>query len=349
MKNNLLLLGLLGWSLAGCHKTEQAKSPLDDASETIAVKLLSLQSTSLGSEIKATGLLSTEYEARYAFKIGGVIDRIWVQEGQSFRKGQRLAALKTSEIDAQLEQAELGKEKALRDYQRVANLYRDSVATLEQLQNAQTALDVAQKTVNVVAFNRQYAYIYANADGLATKKLANEGEVIGPGMPVLAINETNGSRNWVLKLGLNDRDWAAAAIGQRAEVTIDAFPGRTFVGSVFRKPTAADPASGTFQVEIKLDLGNVTPSVGMFGKARIYTSQNNSYTVLPYEALVEADGSDAFVFVPAGNNRVRRVPIQIDRFDEQQVVVKQGLEKVTAVVVSNSAFLNEKSIIKIVN
>ncbi len=65
------------------------------------------------------------------------------------------------------------------------------MATLEQLQNSpKTGLDIAQKTVDAAVFNKKYAYIYAGADGFVTKKLANEGEVVSGGMPILAINRS---------------------------------------------------------------------------------------------------------------------------------------------------------------
>jgi multidrug efflux pump subunit AcrA (membrane-fusion protein) len=212
MKTNRLFLLAITVLGAGCHH-QQSRTTLDDAPETIPVKVMSVQSARIQPTVEATGLLTTENEARYGFKIGGVIDRIYVDEGQTFRKGQRLAQLKITEIGAQREQAEIGLDKARRDYQRAANLYRDSVATLEQVQNAKTALDIAQRSVSVVAFNEQYACIYATANGVVTKKIANEGEVIATGTPVLAINETTANRDWTLKLGLNDRDWASITLG----------------------------------------------------------------------------------------------------------------------------------------
>jgi multidrug efflux pump subunit AcrA (membrane-fusion protein) len=160
MKTNTIFLLAITALGAGCRH-EQARKTIDNGPETIPVRVMSVQSARVQPVVEATGLLTTENEARYGFKIGGVIDRIWVDEGQAFRKGQRLAALKITEIGAQREQAEIGLDKARRDYGRVANLYRDSVATLEQLQNAKTALDLAQRSVSVVAFNQQYAYIYA--------------------------------------------------------------------------------------------------------------------------------------------------------------------------------------------
>jgi len=56
------------------------------------------------------------------------------------------------------------------------NLYKDSVTTLEQVQNAKTVLDVAKKAEDAVAFNKQYSAIYAASDGFVTEKIGNEGE-----------------------------------------------------------------------------------------------------------------------------------------------------------------------------
>ena len=174
--------------ISSCGKQHTESSSLPNAEEAIPVKLAPVQNLEKLNSITATGLLTTENEARYSFKIGGVIDHINVDEGQFFKKGRLLATLKITEIESQLAQANLGYEKAKRDFTRVSNLYNDSVATLEQLQNAKTGLDIARKTIDAIAFNKKYAYIYANSDGFVTKKIANEGEVISGGMPVLAIN-----------------------------------------------------------------------------------------------------------------------------------------------------------------
>lgn len=328
------------------EKNESAENKFP--TEAIPVKIAPVQNSSSTLPITASGLIATENEARYSFKIGGVIERIGVQEGQFFKKGQLLASLKINEIDAQLSQANLAYEKAKREYSRTSNLYKDSVATLEQLQNAKTGLDIAQKSVDLVAFNKKYAQIYAQADGFVTKKIANDGEVVSAGIPVLAINETKGSDNWILKLGLSDKEWTAISVGNKASVTIDALPGKILPGVVTRKSHAADQGSGSFQVEIRLMLGDIKPAAGMFGKASIETGIQSGLPGIPYDAVVEADGNRGFVYVPDGSDRVKRIPITIESFNDRQVIVKSGLENIPAVIVSNSAFLNEKSIITIV-
>jgi RND family efflux transporter MFP subunit len=331
--------------LNSCKQKAAEKVFSDD---TIPVKVVSLQSLQNPSEVLATGLITTANQANYAFKIGGIISKIYVQEGASFKKGQLLAILNPTEIGSGLEQSRLGVEKAKRDYTRALSLYKDSVATLEQLQNAKTALDIAQKSEDAVAFNAQYSKIYAQSDGFVAKKMANEGEVISPGTPVLATNENSGLTNWTVKLGVTDKEWAAVTVGQNADVNIDAFPNKVFHATVFRKSQASDQTSGSFEVELKLLLSGVKPALGMFAKANIKTGEKQMFTPVPYEALVEADGKSGYVFVPNGSDRVRRIPVVIERFDDQQAFVKSGLEGIHNIIVSNSAFLNEKSTIKII-
>ncbi len=331
-----------------CGKKKHSESGNGFSAETIAVKTAPVKSNDAPAVITATGLITTANEARYAFKIGGVVEKIYVSEGQFFKRGQLLATLKLTEINAQLSQASLAYEKTKRDYGRAENLYKDSVATLEQLQNAKTGVDIAAKTVDAVAFNKKFAYIYAEADGFVTKKIANEGEVVAAGSPVLAINETSGNNDWTLKLGVTDKEWAAIPIGRMASVTIDAFPDKTFNATVFRKSQAADQNSGSFEVELKLAMNGTKPAIGMFSKATIRNDAQKSLPSIPYDALIEADGNTAFVFIPNGSSKVKRIPVAIESFDNGQVFIKSGLENITEVIVSNSAFLNEKSIINII-
>jgi len=341
---------ILVLATAGCMMACTEKKPLEDKwvnDETIAVKTFSLQPTEGRLTLTRTGLLGTTHEANYAFKMGGVIDRVYVREGAFFKKGTLLAALKTDELDAAFDQATLGLEKAKRDLQRAENLYRDSVATLEQLQNATTAYAIAEKQWEAIGFNKHYAFIYAKEDGFVTKKLANESEIIAGGMPVLAIHPNN-SEDWVLRVGLADKDWALVETGNAAQVVLDAFPDKIFTGKVTRKSLAAERGSGSLQVEIKVDIGRLTPAIGMFGTAHIRTNVVQQYRAIPYEAVIEADGKNAFVFVPLPDGKVKRQAIEIAGFDNDFVQVKSGLEDVPSVVLTNTAFLNATSTITII-
>lgn len=332
--------------LSSCGEKKVENNPLGDT-DVIPVKIATISSFVLNDTVSATGVVTTENTAQYSFKIGGVIDKIFVEEGQFFRKGMVLATLNSTEINAGLSQSNLNVEKAKRDYNRAANLYKDSVYTLEQFQNTKTALEIANRGKEAVAFNERYSKIYAAANGFVTHKIANEGEVVNPGSPILSINEADGNSNFLLKVGVTDKEWAAISLGQKATVTLDGYPGQQFDAFVFRKSQSSDMTVGSFQIEIKISLDKIHPAVGMFGKTIIKTKKADNVIVIPYDALVEIDGDKAFVFVPVGSDRVKRKAVSLSGFDNKRAYIRSGLSNADVIVVSNSAFLNEQSLIKI--
>jgi multidrug efflux pump subunit AcrA (membrane-fusion protein) len=85
----------------------------------------------------------------------------------------------------------------------------------------------------------------------------------------------------------------------------------------------------------------------MFGKAEIKTDHYEDFMVIPYNSLLEADGNKAFVFV-VENNKVKKRPVTIAKFENNKVFIQDGLQKNDKIVISNSAYLNEQSTIKII-
>ena len=314
----------------------------------IPVRVAAIQKDLQTGTIETSGSLSTEDEARLSFKVGGIIDRIYVREGEQIRKGQLLATLKSTEISAQVQQVQLSVEKAQRDYERVLNLYRDSVATLEQLQNAKTGLEIARQGLRAAGFNQQYARIYAMADGFVVKQLKHEGELAEPGAPLLLTRLVGGGSGWILTVGLSDQDWAQVSLGDSVAIRFDAYPGKSFSGMVHRKALAADPASGVFGVEVRVQMGSDQPAVGIFGKASIRTSKRVDGYIIPYDALLEANGKQGFVFVTNDGKTVKRVPVTIASIGKEHVQIAGGLEGYQQVVVSGSPYLSDKTTIRII-
>jgi membrane fusion protein, multidrug efflux system len=332
---------------AACNSKATEKKNLPLQQEIIPVKLAPVSGDSGHHGLTVSGLLSTENEARLSFKIGGIIENIVVKEGQFVKQGQLLATLKSTEIAAQLQQVTLSVEKAQRDYQRAANLYKDSVATLEQLQNAKTGVDIAKQNLQQVAFNKQYANIYAPNDGFIVKKMGNVGELAAAGAPILFMSAVSTNSKWILKAGISDREWATIKQGDNATVTIDAFPGKTFNGIVSKKALAADAASGSFQIEVQVNPIGVQPAIGMFAKASIAgTVASNGFSI-PYEALLEANGKTGFVFVTNDQKTVTRVTVAISSITNNTVYVAEGLQGYNYVVIAGSPYLSDNATIQV--
>jgi RND family efflux transporter MFP subunit len=310
--------------------------------ERIPVRTVPVQQKNVVLPIHASGILTSSAEQRLSFKIGGIIRKIYVDEGDVARAGQLLAVLDKTEIDAQVAQAQQGLTKAERDLARVEGLYRDSSATLELLQNATTGRDVAKETARIATFNQQYAEIRATRSGKIIKKLVNEGEITGPGMPAFVLFET-GANDWVVQINVSDRDWARLHVGMPAKVTMDAYEGTAFGGKVSDLAPAADPASGLYPVEIRIQPQGKRFAPGLFAEVDITPSQSRAYTMIPIEAIVEGDGQSAYVFaLQPDAESVKKMPVRVAFIEGNQAVIASGLEGATEVVTSGAPYLNER-------
>ncbi len=324
-------------------KTEAALEPTAE----ISVKTARVEFEKIALPIVGSGLLTTTDEQRPAFKIGGVISKMLVDEGDFVQKGQLLATLDLTEINASVAQARLGVEKSERDLARVESLRKDSAATLELLQNAKTGRDAAAESFKIASFNQKFAEIRAAKSGRVVKKLANAGEVVGPGMPVFVLF-SEGANDWALRVPLSDRDWAKLTVGASADVFFDAWPSEKFIGKVAEMPATADPASGLYPIEIRVAPKNGRRFVaGLFAKTELRADGLREVAAVPIEAILEGNGREAYVFALRSDGKsVEKRAVQIAFLEKNRAVVASGLEGVSEVVTAGSAYLNEKSVVR---
>lgn len=350
MKTNQLMSILLFMPLIyACNSHQAVDNKVD--SENIPVQVMVLKQANSKATIAVSGRFTTDDEVMLSFKTSGLISALNVKEGDPVKKGQLLASLNPMEINAQVQQAQLTAEKTQRDFQRTQNLYKDSVATLEQLQNSKTAMQQAVQQLGVAKFNRQYSEIHAPKNGYILRKLANAGQYVTPGTAVLEVNGAE-SGKWLLRVGISDQEWATLQINDQAKIQTSALPGQELEGRVSRKSEGVDPVSGTFTADITLT-GKKPQAVaaGMFGKATVIPSgqksgnqtAGNGNWQIPYEALLDGDGSSGYVFITNDNKTAHKVKVTVAGIDKNTVTVTEGLGQAKALIISGSAYLTDQS------
>lgn len=335
--------------LASCSTKHEEKKTTD--SDVIPVKIMELKAGGNSADINTSGQFTTDDEALLSFKTGGIINKLYVKEGDPVQAGQLLATLNMTEINAQVEVARTAYEKANRDYTRVMNLYKDSVATLEQTQNARTGLEIAKQQLAAAEFNRNYSQIRATQSGYVLRKLASEGQVAGPGTPVYQVNGAR-SGTWTLKAGVSDKEWAAINVGDKAAISIEALGNKQYDGVVCRRSEGADPMTGSFNVEIRFTGEKPSVAAGMFGRAVVHTSATRQMAAnwaIPYDALLDGDGNTGYVFVTSDKQKAHKVKVSVASIEKDKVVIADGLQDAGSLIISGSAYLTDSSKIKVIN
>ena len=335
-----ILLGFLLIIAAACsnQKIEEKQE------KAVIIKTVNAEFKELSVPVHFSGMLQSEAEMKLSFKIGGIIQSIFAEEGMQVRKNQVLASLNLTEINAGLARAKAGYQKAQRDLQRVENLYADTVATLEQLQNSRTALEVAAANLQMAEFNQKHAKILAPSDGIILKKFGEENELIGPGIPVLIFSGKQ--QAWIVKGGLADQQRIRVAASDKAEIEFDLQPGKKYKGEVLSVAGTLDPASATYSAEIVLAEDPQNLLSGMIGKVTIFPNQKQKSCLLPVEAITEAHGMNATIFVINENNRAQKTAVKIAAILNDNVVIQSGIQDGMRIATEGAAYLMDGSLVE---
>lgn len=323
--------------LEGCRPARASTPPTSGAPRPIAVSLAPVTDAQLSRPVRGVGVVATRREVKLAFKVGGVVRQVLVDEGEKVHRGQLLARLDPKEIDAQVVLAQNGADKAQRDFDRAAALHRDEVATLQQLQDATTGLKVARAQLEVALFNQAHAVLRAPFDGRVLRRIAEPEELIAPGVPALVL--ASAESGWVVRLGVADLERMALQEGDRATVQLKALDAQV-AAQVSELASAAGGPSGTFEVELALEHAPSGLASGVVASVEISPARRRPYRLVPVQALVEGQGLKAKVFTIEGGAAHQR-PVELAWLSDSQAVVRSGLEGVDAVVAAGAGWLTE--------
>lgn len=333
MKIRDSIIWILLLILASCRN-----EPSTPAREMVTrVRTIGIVSETIRIPIHSSGILAASEEMKLSFKAGGIVAGIRIREGDRVKKDQILAELNLSEIRAGANIAESGYAKALRDWGRAKNLYRDTVATLEQYQNASTALEIAKSNLDISKFNLRHSTIKAPADGIILRQFVKENELVSAGYPVFLFGVSGES--WKIKSGLSDRDIVRVNPGDSASATFDAWQGVSFPAEVEQISGISNPMTGTYEVEISLKGSGYRLAAGFIAAVDIFPSKKITVLKVPVGAIVDADGESGYVYTIDESGRAVRTHITIISITGSFAAVSAIPDSITEIVSEGAAYL----------
>jgi len=151
----------------------------------------------------------------------------------------------------------------------------------------------------------------------------------------------------ILRIAVPERELAKLSVGQPAELSFDAVPGRAFTGKIDLITPIVDPTTATFGVRISLtDIGNLLRP-GMFARVAIVYERKPDALQIPRTALLDGDGPPKVFVVQEGKAMERAV--QLGLSNGAMVEVVSGLKDGEQVVVVGQGALKPGAMVRIVN
>ncbi|HTG01398.1 MAG TPA: efflux RND transporter periplasmic adaptor subunit [Nitrospirota bacterium] len=182
-------------------------------------------------------------EVNVAFKVPGRVKALHTDEGRSVRTGERIAELDGAEFEtivhqssANVRNAEARREKAKNDFERFAKLYKDEAVSPQQMDAARTAFEEADSQLQLYHAALRTAQvrlgdsvIQAPLNGIVLRKNVEQGETVGAGTPIFTIGDLENP--WV-KVYVKEDKLGLVKLGQKADISVDTFPGKQYEGVV---------------------------------------------------------------------------------------------------------------------
>lgn len=323
----------------------QAAPATGTASKPILVRAAPVEYSRAALPVRASGVLARRTEAGLSFKTAGIIESVGVRAGDTVVADQLLARLQPDEIEAQVAQAQSMVQKARRDLARTEKLQAGAVATLENLQDVRTAVELAEAQLRVAEFNRRHSVIRAPAAGRILRRLAEPNELVAAGRPILEFAAD--SDGWIVRAGLPDRDIARLKIGDQAEIScgagMSAVPGR-----IVQIAAGTDLATRTTEVEIALDAEPPLARSGSIATATLRPADVPERPIVPVEALIEGDGGSASLFVlEPGATTARRVVVEVEALLGAQAYLRTALPRGARLVVAGGEYLRDGTVVSL--
>jgi len=208
-------------------------------------------------------------------------------------------------------------------------------ADAQDLKNAQIALEQARLEVKNAEENLANTKIYAPFDGVVSEVNAQVGSMVGAGTALLTLIDDSSVN---LLVQIDESEIAQVRVGQKVEVTLDAFSNETFQGVVTAvSPTASIQQNiAVFYVTVNIPNPERKLRPGMTAEGEIIVEEIPDVLIIPKRA-VQIVGKQAYVDVlqPDGSKETVRVVLGPD--DGVNQVVLEGLEPGQSVVLPSRA------------
>lgn len=324
-------LSFLSVASTACH----SKTSVTVEAPVPAVLGLVVQNEAPPSLVRR-GQVQVGSRLRLGFAAGGEVAQVYVRVGQKVREGQVLARLRTHDLAVHQRAAKAARVRAAAEHEAATRLAEGgSIAALEQVR-ANTALEMAEAQEEVAKKAMSHAKLVAPVSGVVFEKLVQPGEVVGPGMPVVIVDETD---RLVVRVGVSEKDLARVATNQ--VVTMVGEAGVTVAGRVTSVSPSPNPADGLYAVEVAPEgQGSKDLRSGLSMDVRFAVADKERQTTIPSEALAYRNGKVfAFVLQDGPESRAVAREVTIEPIEGATVVVRAGLRAGDRIVREGVQFL----------
>ena len=329
-------LCLLSLWPAGCRKKTGGNNP---ENRTFAVEVTPVSERDFRETVKAVGSVTAKIIVEIKTELAGIVEKVNFEEGGGVSAGDLLFSIDDKKLQQELaaRQAALAGAKAANEYAKKSYhryqelVVQDAAAEIERDQweseyhTSLAEISRLKAEIALIKENLADSRIRAPTDGTVSQSLVDPGDYVDVGMH-LATVYTPGRMEAAFTIPQRYID--RVRLGQEIELTVDAYPGRTFTGSVTFISPNVEELTRSFLVKAAVDNNDMLLKSGVFATVVLTLEVHEHQPCVPEESLV-ATTAGYVIYVVKDNTAHRRA-------------VEPGLRETGLVQISKGVSIGEQ-------
>lgn len=248
---------------------------------------------------------------------GGRIDQLMVEIGNYVQAGEVVAKME----DVQLQQAELQVLNDENEFARISSLYKQGGVSQSDFEAFEMACKVHKSSYENLKKN---TILCSPISGVISARNYDKGDMYAMAMPIYTVEQIVPVK---MLIAVSEADYSRVKKGDKAEISVEAFPGQTFKGEITNIYPTMDATTHTFNAEVRVPNYDRKLRPGMYAKLNI-TFGNSKKVIVPDSAVTKQTGSgDRYVYIlNTENNTVRYQKVELGRRLGNRYVINSGVE-----------------------
>ena len=348
---SLIICFLLTFFLSSCSKNEPEWVTSESVQKTrgsvegpIPVEIANVDIRDIKSKMTLTANILPGKSVVLSAKMPGQITEINVEEGAVVLTNKILARMEDKEIQLETERANSAYQTAKAEYERIKRLYEQEAATISQMESVEMKYKDALGSLDVLKDKLSSARIVAPFAGIISRKHVSAGTVVNPGQPVIELINLDRVK---IEFNISESDINLLKVGQKAEISLDAYPQEKFSGTIDYISASADTYTRMFPIRITINNPKQKIKSGMSAKVEIATGISLNAKVVPKAAIYKKSGEYYVFVVKESKAYLQKVTLGLQDNEFQEV--KSGVEKGESVVIRGYENLIDGATVQIVS
>ncbi len=331
-------------------KLDEKLEDFEDSSKYALVEALQLKPQHFKHYVKVQGDVTTDQNIVIYPEFSGILENIYVKEGEEVKKGQKLAKIDDGGQSNQLKEMQAQQELAKTRFERQERLWKENIGSEIQYLEAKTAFEQINNSVEQMKRQLNKSIIYAPFDGKIDDIITDQGQVVSPGQN--AIFRILNLEAMYVSANVPENYVSNIKVGTEAIVNLRAL-NKSFVGEVSQVSSNISETNRNFRVRVSIpdSIDYVKPNLIATVRLNDYTSKNA--VVIPENILQENASGESFTYaLQMENDSIGKAnfrELKVGRHYQGQIEVLQGLQAEDIVVTEGARTIKKEDKVRVLN